>query len=288
MKGKEKKDQFVIAYLADLDNPDTVLTHAVALARMLNKGLILLHISDPHYTDITPDQAGQRLQSMRTQVQSVGIGNQPPLLDVSHCALKNDTKTVIDALPSLLNAVVAVAQVNDNARRHTPTHKKELLQNFSECKIAFLSVQEPLIGKELSHDIAFSVDYKKESKEKLIWASYFARFNASTMHVLYYDYRDEGLRYKWYSNMQFMHRFFSNLSLTFAPHVLQRRTNFSDVSALNYAQENEYGLFIAVTTNERDGAEFFIGVQEDRIIVNRHRIPVLFINPRDDIYVLCD
>ena len=139
-----------------------------------------------------------------------------------------------------------------------------------------------------SCDIAFSVDYKKESKEKLIWASYFARFNASTMHVLYYDYRDEGLRYKWYSNMQFMHRFFSNLSLTFAPHVLQRRTNFSDVSALNYAQENEYGLFIAVTTNERDGAEFFIGVQEDRIIVNRHRIPVLFINPRDDIYVLCD
>jgi nucleotide-binding universal stress UspA family protein len=59
---KEKKDQFVIAYLADLDNPDTVLTHAVALARMLGKGLILLHISDPRYTDLTPtrQEAGCR------------------------------------------------------------------------------------------------------------------------------------------------------------------------------------------------------------------------------------
>lgn len=285
---KEKKDQFVIAYLADLDNPDTVLTHAVALARMLGKGLILLYISDPRYTDLTPDEAGSRLQALRSQVQSDGIGGMAPLADVSHCALKNETKPVVDALPTLLNAVIAVAQVDDHARRRSPTHKKELLRNFSECKIAFLTVQQPLSGFGAAHDVAFSVDHRKESKEKLIWASYFARFNASTMHVLYYDYRDEGLRYKWYSNMQFMHRFFSNLKLTFAPHVLRRRTTFADVSALDYASASGYGLFIAVTTSERDGVEFFIGVQEDRIIVNRHRIPVLFINPRDDIYVLCD
>jgi len=47
-------------------------------------------------------------------------------------------------------------------------------------------------------------------------------------------------------------------------------------------------LLIAVTTKEKDGLEFFVGVQEQRTIVNRERIPILFLNPREDLYVLCD
>lgn len=278
----KQKDQFVIAYITDLAHSETVVSHSVHLATMLKKGLILLHISDPRYTQLTTEEAGSQLKKIQTDVQQQGLS------DVTFAALKGETKPIIDALPVLLNAVVAVAQVDSQAARHTPTHKKELLRNFSECKIAFLTVQQPLSDLEETQNVAFSIDYRKESKEKLVWASYFARFNGSILHSLYYDYTDEAIRYKWYSNMQFMHKFFTSLGVSFVPHVLKKRTTFPDVSALDFANENALGIFIAVTTNERDGIEFFIGVQEHRIIVNPHKIPVLFINPRDDIYVLCD
>lgn len=278
----KQKDQFVVAYITDPVHSEIVVSHATHLATMLKKGLILLHISDPRYTKLSTDDAGAMLKSLQSDLLQQGHPH------VTYAALKGETKPIIDALPVLLNAVVAVAQVDSQAGRHAPTHKKELLRNFSECKIAFLTVQEALSDIGQTKHVAFSIDYRKESKEKLVWASYFARFNGSSLHSLYYDYTDEAIRYKWYSNMQFMHKFFTSLGISFVPHVLKKRTTFPDVSALDFANENGIGTFIAVTTNERDGIEFFIGVQEHRIMVNPHKTPVLFINPRDDIYVLCD
>jgi hypothetical protein len=61
-----------------------------------------------------------------------------------------------------------------------------------------------------------------------------------------------------------------------------------DINALRYADQNRYGMLIAVTTKEKDGLEFFIGVQEERTIVNKANIPILFLNPREELYVLCD
>ena len=43
-ENKEKKDQFVIAYLNNLDYTDSCIEHAVQIANILNKGLILIHI----------------------------------------------------------------------------------------------------------------------------------------------------------------------------------------------------------------------------------------------------
>ena len=51
------KDQFVIAYLADLSMTNQVVSHACFLARMLNKGLILLYVEDSHLHTPAVDQA---------------------------------------------------------------------------------------------------------------------------------------------------------------------------------------------------------------------------------------
>lgn len=284
-KQKQPKDQFVVAHLTQMDNSETVVSNAIFLAKMLNKGLILLHISDERYTTLSTDEAGARLEKLQHQLSA---DERSKTLQISYCALKGDTKTIVNALPTIINAVVAVVEVSEDARRKSPTNKKEVLRNYAECKIAFLTVQAPLQDESTMKNVAMSIDFKRESKEKLIWASYFARFNASIVHVLYYDYKDEGLRYKWYSNMKFLTKFFNNLSLTFSPHIIDSHSTFTDTSAMKFAHENDYGMLLSVTTKEKDGIEMFIGVQEERTIVNPYRLPIMFINPREDIYVLCD
>lgn len=279
---KEKKDQFVIAWMGNLEHPERVVSHACFLAHMLQKGVILLYVVDKRYKSISKDIAEQKLQAIRSHINDLN--------DVTYCAMEGDSKQVADLLPTMLNGVIVVAGVDATAPRRTVEHPKEVLRVFEECKIAFLTVQQPLSQPELMSDIAFSVDFHKESKEKLVWASYYARFAGSRMHVLSSRYSDEGLQAKWYNNIKFMTKFFNSLNLSCQLHEVEGRSTFAETLMVEYAVQQHYGLLISVTTDlrNRDALELIIGTQEQRTIQNKDQLPVLFLNPRDDIYVLCD
>lgn len=275
-----QKDQFVVAYIADLELSHAVVSYSLYFARMLNKGLILLHISDPRYTSKTPEDAEPRLQQIRQAL--------PECAAISYAALKGNTKEIINALPTLLGAVLLVAHVSSKASRRSPIHPHKLLRDFSECKVAYLTVQEPMVSPDSLTNVAFTINYKKETKDKFIWSSYFARFFGSSVHALYYDYSDEILRRKWYDNMRFLHKLYSALNISFSPHSIVAKNTFEDINALKFCVDNHFDLLLCLTTKERDALEFFIGVQEKYLIVNSHHLPILFLNPREDLYVICD
>ena len=297
---KEKKDQFIIAYITDFEKTETVLSYSLWLASLLQKGLILTHICDPRYSSLSPDEAEKKLKDLKRKLDAhegtrapVELGKGVPAdvpagINISYAALKGDSRQIITALPTLLSAVAIVAQVVPHARRRNAMSRRALLRNFAECKIAFLVAQKPLTDAKALTDIAMAIDFKKESKDKIIWSSYFPRFGNLNMHVLYYDYKDQFLHSKWYANMTQLHKLYSGLNISFKPHIIKSKSTFLDINALRYASENRYGMLISVTTKEKDGLEFFIGVQEKRTIVNREGLPILFLNPREDLYVLCD
>lgn len=275
------KDQFVIAYLADLSLCNEVVSHACYLAKMLQKGVILLYVEDKKY-------GGPTTSEVESQLLAIEAAH--PDVHPAHVAMRGSTKEVVNALPTMLNGVIAVAGVSTKARHGRPTHPREVLRLFSECKIAYLTVQTPLLDSESYRHVSYGIDFRKESKEKLIWASYFARFNNSSLTMLHFDYSDEGLRTKWNNNVRFMNRFFKGVGITYGQEVVSGRALFPETIVCNTAAQIHSGLFISVTTDTRDLdiVEWFAGVQEHRIIRNAHKIPVLFLNPRDDIYVLCD
>ena len=297
---KEKKDQFIIAYITDFEKTETVLSYSLWLATLLQKGLILTHICDPRYSSLSPDEAEKKLKDLKRKLDAhegtrapVELGKGVPAdipagINISYAALKGDSRQIITALPTLLSAVAIVAQVVPHARRRNAMSRRALLRNFAECKTAFLVAQKPLTDAKTLTDIAMAIDFKKESKDKIIWSSYFPRFGNLNMHVLYYDYKDQFLHSKWYANMTQLHKLYSGLNISFKPHIIKSKSTFLDINALRYASENRYGMLISVTTKEKDGLEFFIGVQEKRTIVNREGLPILFLNPREDLYVLCD
>lgn len=275
------KDQFVIAYLADLSMTNEVVSHACFLARMLNKGLILLYVEDSHHHNPTVAQVTPTL----LQIEAAHPDAHP-----AHVALKGNTREVVDALPTMLNGVIAVAGVNSSARRGSPTHPLQVLHLFGGCKIAYLTVQRPLINPTAYSHVGYGIDFRKESKEKLIWASYFSRFNHSRLTMLHFDYGDDGLRAKWHNNVLFMNKFFKGLNVTYDQQSVSGRALFPETLVCHTAAHIGCGLLISVTTDTRDLdiIEWFAGTQERRTIRNPHHLSVLYINPRNDIYVLCD
>ena len=276
------KDQFVIACMGDFSMERAVMTHAAFLSRMLGKGLILLYVDDPRYHGMDTGEAERRMLDIEARHDD---------LHPAHVAMKGNMREVVNTLPKLLNGVVAVTGCDSHAFRGTPTHPRSVLRDFSDCAIAYLVVQDALKRPEDYQRVAYSVDFNRESKDKLLWASYFARFGKSGLHMLHYDYRDGRLRQLYRNNIQFMDKFFRTLNLTYEEHTLEGRVPlFPEGRVLEEAKALGCGLLITLTTDlrKRDVLEWFIGTQEQRIIRTPLLTPILFLNPRDDFYVLCD
>ena len=93
MESKKKKDQFVVAYLPDLDKTQACLDYALQFAKILDKGLILLHISDDSLTQITTEQAEKRLKEINESL--------PENVFHSYVALKGKSESVLNAIGEL-------------------------------------------------------------------------------------------------------------------------------------------------------------------------------------------
>ena len=289
MRHINKGDQFVVACVDSPETAPAVIAAARLFAgRLRNKSLMLLNVSGDN------SASGWLKQ-----------------YDIPFAALRGDWATAIEGLPTVFNAVLAVTAVDAAAPRSSIANPRTLLRAFRRSKIAYLTipvsgVQSAVRGDDAQNSImqpntehgslhaglttVLTVDHHRESKEKLIWASYFARFNQSQLSMIHFQYSDSGLHYKWHNNILFMDKFFAGLNVSYNAIPINGKSVYPETAVCRAGAEAGCGLLISVTTDSRnrDVLEWFAGVQEDRTIRNPHLLPVLFINPRNDIYVLCD
>ena len=130
-ENKEKKDQFVIAYLNNLDFAKTCIEHSVQIAKILNKGLILLHIYDPLLTKVGVDEAESKLKELNSQITETQMH--------SYISLKGETKEVISKLGQLLNAVVIVSSINtEETNKNKADNPITLLKNMETSRVAYM------------------------------------------------------------------------------------------------------------------------------------------------------
>ena len=261
-----KKDQFIIICADSAPTARSLIPTARHCAEKLHKGLILLSCSP----------------GAEEWIERFGI---------PYMALKGDWKTAIDALPTALNAVLAITLADTAAPRRSFTHPRQLLRNFRDCKVAYLVVssRQPAVHPTWPQTASLTIDHQRESKEKLIWASYLARFFGSTLRVLHRNYRDAAFKLRWTNNMRYLEKVFSSLGLTYENVVISRGSELGNPDLIAI-REGGSELFIALVPDRRDRdlGDLFAKPAELRIIENPSGLPVLLLNQRDDLYVLCD
>lgn len=255
------KDQFVIACIDRPEDAATVLPWAEALAsRLRHKSLMVLNVSHE--------------------------GNAPWLKHIGHpyVGLRGEWSTAIEGLPTAFNGILAVTAVDRTAPRHVLANPRTLLQQFRKCKTAYIAVP---VGVPFCTDrTALTLTHRREGKEKLVWASYLARFAGAALTIAHPDYSDRGLRQRFLNNMQFVKKMYTPLEIDWLDALLSRNTNV-DACALD---ELHPDLLVAMTTDtrERDLFDLFAPRPELRLLTRQQPTPILFLNPRDDLYILCD
>lgn len=279
-KKGEYRDQFVIAYLTDLDNNKDVILWAEKFSNMLKKGLILLYICDKKYTDISTEKAQEKLKQINDSISLSYIH--------SYAVLNGKTKDIIHNLGDLLNGVMIVSKVDTQTKeKKNPISINNITNNFYSSRLAYLLFSKPFQDTPFS-DVILSMNALKEAKEKILWASYFGRFSSSRIVIFYHRYKDTYLQKQLNLNIGFARKMFRKFNIqTLNAHTLNTRTN-EDVQAMSYAKQNSSSLCIFQTTKNKSIIELFTGLPEKKAMKRLQNAPILFLNPRDDLFIMCE
>lgn len=135
--------------------------------------------------------------------------------------------------------------------------------------------------------IYIPVRYDRTDKETAIWASYFARFNKSSLTILYANEKETWAVNNTRLNVLFIKKMFEELGLPYSIQMSICNSQFIHTDAIKQANKKGDAMVVISTTKNYSIEHYLTGPAELKAIKNRENIPVLCINPRKDLYVLC-
>jgi nucleotide-binding universal stress UspA family protein len=128
-------------------------------------------------------------------------------------------------------------------------------------------------------DIVFPVDFKREQKEKLVWAGHMAKHYKAKIHILYQQSNDSRIKAKTKSNLIFSKNYLAEKQADFDILTLPGKKSLGDES-IEYAKQIKAGMILIMTTKNISFQDYVLGADEQQIIANHEKIPVMCINPK--------
>ena len=155
------------------------------------------------------------------------------------------------------------------------------LKVIVSSKVPFIVVQEPPNETDF-RDIVFPIDFKRESKEKLNWVSYFYMYFSPKFHIIKPNITDVGFIKKTKANVAFARKFMDSKNVEYEIHTAEGKKNFP-VEIMDFAGGINADLILILSTRNIGITDYVVGAQEQYIIANSSKIPVMVINPREDL-----
>lgn len=137
-------------------------------------------------------------------------------------------------------------------------------------------------------NVLLPLDLRPQNKEKVLWAGYFNRFYDAKIHILYSFFKETHLQQEIDLIVAFAKKLYSNLEITdYELYKIEPTVDNMDKYSLSFAEQVNATLTVILMTHNRSLGDFLLGVREKTLIGNSQNFPVLCINERPDLYVLC-
>ncbi len=247
------------------------VAHAVNLSRVLNTNITLLHIVKK---DSEIDEAKVKLTEATKKIESE-LGLKP-------------LELVREG--SIFKTINIVSEEFESAMVVMGTHGMKGLQKLTGSwalkvivgsRVPFLVVQEPPVKNDYTK-IVFPVDFKSENKEKLRWAEYMSRFFQTKIFLFSSASKEGVVDNRTKANVVFCKNFLEEKNIDYEMVLSKHKSSFSE-ETIEFAKNNKADLIIIMTTRDIAFHDYVLGAQEQYIIANSARVPVMVINPRTDL-----
>lgn len=280
MEQEEKKKLNIIAIADNSEYGTSAIRHAGILAAIFKSSLTIINnfsFSKKIQNNLNENSCNEQLEITNQLIQNnieVFLLSNPFTLDNIY-SYADETNSIMFVIGVQRKGKDSLFNLR-NARRF-----------IKPSRLPVMTVGLKLPDNHIFRHVMLPLDIERQHKEKALWAGYFSRFYHATVHVLYGTYKDQLLKQKVKDNIDFTKKLYQNLEIEYELHEFGRTIDDIDRFSIFYAQEINASLTVIMMTSFYTFVDYIFGPKENALIANEEGVPVLCINERDDLYVLC-
>ncbi|MCU4176021.1 hypothetical protein [Carboxylicivirga sp. N1Y90] len=262
------------------DNDDLVIEQGLALSEALNQNIAIIAIIPDQSSQEASDAIVDYLQDLKDQLRLKTRSS------ITTIVKQGRIMPVLSSLSDELEAASIVMEMPQESK--LKFYKDvQLMKQSRQFKMPFLMVR-PNTKAPNYNTIYIPISFRKEEKEKFIWASYFGRFNNSDIVLIPAHEKDVTARNIIKNHLLFAQNLLTKLNLSYK--IIPGCYNSLSIAreATELAAANKNGIVLICSTKHYGPDQEIVGPPELKAIKNREQVPVLCINPRKDLYVLCE
>jgi len=146
----------------------------------------------------------------------------------------------------------------------------------------FIVVQRPPKDEHFEN-IVFPIDYKKEDKQKVVWAVYLNKYFKSKIFLYIQKSSDANLKKQIHSNSVFTKSVLDKNKIEYIQVEDDGKKDFSD-NVIEYADSINANAILITTSRKLDITDYMFGATEQKIIANKKLISVITVFPKEGRY----
>jgi nucleotide-binding universal stress UspA family protein len=152
------------------------------------------------------------------------------------------------------------------------------LKVIVSSKVPFVIVQSPPDNNRFKH-IVLPIDFRREDKEKVNWLVYLHKHFNSKIHIIKPQKSDKRLLKGVNTNILFTKKILDQKHVEYDIITAPGKKSFAR-ETIDYAIQLKAEIIVIMTTKNIGLADYIMGADEQYIIANSAKIPVMCINPR--------
>ncbi len=151
------------------------------------------------------------------------------------------------------------------------------LKVIAGSSVPFLVVQDfPKENRVFQH-VVMPLDFSFDEKSKLNWAIKVSVQYKSQIHIIIPNAFDAGVQKKVNYNLAFAKKHLESYNIPYEIHSAGKGSKFQE-EVVKLAQDIESDLILIMTSGSLDFTDYVFGAQEQYVIANEAKIPVMCIN----------
>ncbi len=256
---------------------DYAIDNAVAMAKILNGKVLLLHIIDK-YTRRMLKREKKPESYIKEKLEGIG----------KEIKEKQGIETIVVVEKGKIFHVMAdVAKRYDALLHFLGTHGKKGIQwiigSFAlkvvkKSPVPVVVIQKPA-GNNKYKNIIFPLDIQRGSKQKVKWAKIIHKAAGSTFDIFVDNYDDESTDRKISADLKQVTDIMEHHNIPFTTSLSAPKGSFG-LQVVDHAREQHADAIMITSDPDKLTCNPF-NKEEERVLYNKEKIPVMFINSKN-------
>ena len=284
MADETTKQQILVPYDFS-EAAENALIYGIEMARLFKCEVSIIHtISKKHADKNQSDMEASSKTSLSTLANNI-ISKHHLMVNVY--VFQGEVRDLIDKFYEKINTIAIIAGLNSVKKKTHYFTAGKLVTDYRNLRVPLIVVHDIMPRKTIYSNIILPLDFNRESKEKSAWAGHISTLNKSKVRILIRKYKDAYFAASLRNNIVLVKKLYENLGVDYEIVIEPNIKVDIDKYAVEYAWLNNADLLVIMATKDVAVDDLLLGLKEKKIVDNKYKLPVMLINPRDDLYLPC-